>query len=176
MFFLIERTGPPGGGPARSILPVRVHIPRTPCLIRDGLLVSLSVPCSYNRTLRSSASLEQSHWTSFDPRDIPARAGHEPVASPRDTLTRATLPAAPPPALRANHTDRLTPPSCSVSPLSIASHPRVGVGNALRPMLRVGPAKPATDPHTAVTAHGSRRDSLPSLGRFRGQAPLQCLH
>ncbi len=32
--------------------------------------------------------------------EIPARAGQEPAASPRDTLTRATLPAAPPPALR----------------------------------------------------------------------------
>ena len=55
LFFRIERTGPPGGGPARSILPVRVHIPRTPGLIRDGLLVPLSVLGSYNHALRFSS-------------------------------------------------------------------------------------------------------------------------
>jgi hypothetical protein len=48
---------PPGGGPARTILPVRVHIPRTPGLIRDGLLVPLSVLGSYNQALRFSSSL-----------------------------------------------------------------------------------------------------------------------
>ena len=86
--------------------------------------------------------------------DIPARAGLRPDAFPRDTLIRATLPAASPQALRGIHTDRSTPLSCSVSPLPTASHPRVGTGNASRPMLRVGPASPPPTPtrHTGLPA------------------------
>ena len=97
--------------------------------------------------------------------DIPARAGLRPDASPRDTLTRATLPAAPPLALRAYHTDRSTPMSCSVSPLSTASHPRVGVGECIAAYAARRPGEARHRP-----PHGTR-DSLPSLGRFRGQAP-----
>jgi hypothetical protein len=48
-------------------------------------------------------------------RDIPARAGHGLDASPRDTLIRATLPAASPQALCAHHSDRQTPLSLAPS-------------------------------------------------------------
>ncbi len=49
MFFWIERTGLPGGGPARSTLSVRCPTPHIPGLIRDGHLVFFSVPAHIGR-------------------------------------------------------------------------------------------------------------------------------
>ena len=95
-----------------------------------------------------------------DPRGLPARAGHGPDASPRDTLIRATLPAASPQALCALHSDHQTPLSLAPSLPSTASHPRVGSGNVSRPLLRVGPAIPPPSP---TPAHGSH---CPPIGRF----------
>ena len=99
-----------------------------------------------------------------DPRGLPARAGHGPDASPRDTLIRATLPAASPQALRALHSDHQTPLSLAPSLPSTASHPRVGSGNVSRPLLRVGPAIPPPSP---TPAHGSH---CPPIGRFAASA------
>lgn len=101
-----------------------------------------------------------------DPRGLPARAGHGPDASPRDTLIRATLPAASPQALRALHSHHQTPLSHAPSLSSTASHPRVGSGNVSRPLLRVGPAIPPPSP---ITPHSGTRVSLPSHWPLRGQ-------
>ena len=102
------------------------------------------------------AAFAQLRWSSFDPRDIPARAGHGPDASPRDTLTRATLPAAPPHALRANHTDRSTPrlaPSLPFPQLLT-----LGLEWGMHRGLRCASAGEARH----RPPHGTR-DSLPSL-------------
>ena len=108
--------------------------------------------------------MRNSPGSTSDPRGIPARAGHGPDASPRDTPIRATLPAAPPQALRALHSDHQTPLSHAPSLPSIASHPRVGSGNVSRPLLRVGPAIPPPSP---TPAHGSH---CPPIGRFATSA------
>ena len=99
-------------------------------------------------------------WASWTPTRADLRSG----ASPRDTLTRATLPAAPPQALRAIHSRRLASGfQVRLSPglRLTASHPRVGMGNAFRGLGCAGPGEPATDPHS------STRNSLPTLGRYR---------
>ena len=67
----------------------------------DGQLGFISVLGYITKRGLNSAAFARSPGSLFDPRGIPARAGHGPDASPRDTLTRATLPAAPPQALRA---------------------------------------------------------------------------
>ncbi len=165
MFFRIERIGPPGGGPARYILPVRCPHPHIPGLIRDELLVFISVPGSYNQALLKTSSLcaitrvvFRSSWY------IPARVGPRRYASPRVTLMRATLPAASPQALRAPHSDRQTPPSLAPFLPFTASHPRVGTGNVSRPRLRVGPAIPPPSPTPAHRSH------CPPIGRFAASA------
>jgi hypothetical protein len=109
---------------------------------------------SRSRALRDPPSVNRPSW-------IPARAGHRPDASPRDTLTRATLPVAPPPAL-----PPLRPPDTSClapSPSPTASHPRVGTGNAIAAFAARRSGDPATDPHSGT------RDSMPSPWPLRGQ-------
>ena len=97
---------------------------------------------------------------SIDPRGNPARAGLEPDASPRDTLTRATLPAAPPQALRAiPHGSLDTPVMLRPSPHSFS--PSGWSGECIAASAARRPGDPATDPHSGT------RDSLPSHSRLR---------
>lgn len=86
------------------------------------------------------------------------RVGQRPDATPPETLVRATLPFAQAP--RAPHLDRQTPLPRS-DPLrlpSIASHPRVGSGNVLRPPLRSRPGDPSTDPDAGTLSRETHRD------------------
>ena len=152
---------------ARPVLSVRflVHIP-TRSRLGPGRAICVCVSPAPLYSARPCNRLPlRVPRVSIDPRGNPARAGLEPDASPRDTLTRATLPAAPPQALRAHHSDRSTPLSRSVSLSLTASHPRVGAGNVSRPLLRCRHGEPATDP---TPAHGTH---CPPIGRFRVQAP-----
>ena len=78
----------------------------------------------------------------------------------------ATLPAAPPQALRATHTTRAPPcPACRLS-LSFSQLLTLGygAGTAYRGLGCPGPGDPATDPHSGI------RDSLPSHGRSAASA------
>jgi hypothetical protein len=166
LFFLIERTGPPGGGPARFLFPVRCPHPS-----HSRPDPGRGISCSHPPACYKPCDPFTSSPFCAIPRhrisivvDIPARAGQRPDAFPRDTLTRATLPAAPPQALRAIRTDRSTPPSCSV-PLPHSFSPSGWNGECIsRPMMRVGPAIP---PPTPTPAHGTR---CPPLGRAAASA------
>ncbi len=94
--------------------------------------------------------------------DIPARTSQRPEASesPRDTLMRGTLPAAPPQALCAIHTDRSTPPSCSV-PLPHSLPPSGWSGECIAASAARRPADLATE--SGTDPQSGTRDSLPSL-------------
>ncbi len=83
----------------------------------------------------------------MDPRDIPTRAGHGPDAAPRDTLKRATLPAASPQALRTHHTVRQTPLSLAPS-LPFSQLLTLGLERGMYRGLRcaIGPAIPPPTP------------------------------
>ncbi len=160
---VLERTGPTGGGPARSLLSVTVPCPHPhtfpACSGTGNLCLCPSVPFYSDRDapLQPISAFKFARDTcqcvrSISPTlvEIPARAGQEPDASPRDTLTRATLSSQ---GLRRRrfapfHTDRSTPlscsarsragPHCQAAALLTAFHPRVGAGNVSRPQLRVG--------------------------------------
>ena len=176
LFFRIVRTGPPGGGPARSFLPDPLSTSLThPGSIRDRRLV-LTVAGLYKTGSCVHVQPLRDHLgSSFDPRDTPARAGHEPDASPRNTLTRATsnasgrgqqeapppFPAAPAPgrAARSSFPPRLhltvTPPSLSADGLSLRCRTcfacrtvraAVRPGPGPGPALLPGPSTPAVAP------------------------------
>ena len=132
LFFRIVRTGPPGGGPARSFLPDPLSTSLThPGSIRDRRLV-LTVAGLYKTGSCVHVQPLRDHLgSSFDPRDTPARAGHEPDASPRNTLTRATSNAsgrgqqeAPPPFPAAPAPGRAARSSCPPR-LHLISHSKL---------------------------------------------------
>ena len=159
MFFRIERTGRPAAVRPVSI-PLSVlcpHPPHFPAHLADGQTrVRLSL--LYNPRRLAIVSLLRDHRSiQSDLRGIPARAGPRPDASPRDTLTRATLPAAPPQALRAT-----TQTAGRFLSRAVFS-PSGWNGECIAASAARRPGDPATDPHSGT------RDSLPSHGRFRGQ-------
>jgi hypothetical protein len=159
LFFRIERTGPPGGGPARSFLPVRCPHP------------------SHSRLVPGRASRDHTRWPFIGPA-IPSRL---PFAQSRGIVSRSSwiYPPAPakgqtPPRATRSYvprsqrlrrrrfapSTRIARHPCLAPSLSLtASHPRVGTGNVSRPLLRVGPAIP---PPTPTPAHGTH---CPPLGR-----------
>ena len=106
-----RRTGPPDGGsdpqfPLSTSLTLPARADRLSCFFSvpaSDIYQPLRNPCS----LCAATRVVYSSWT-------PTRADLRSGASPRDTLTRATLPAAPPQALRAIHSDRRLA-SCTVS-------------------------------------------------------------
>ncbi len=96
--------------------------------------------------------------------EIPARAGREPDAFLRDTLMRATLPAAPPQALHAiPHGSLDIPVMLRPSPHSFLSLGWGGHCIAASAVRRPGDS--ATDPHSGT------RDSLPSHSRLWRKRP-----
>jgi hypothetical protein len=83
MFFRIERTGPPDGGPARSLLSVRCPLPGPTLRARlDPRWASRVHRPGFFKTSRgkNSAAFARLPGSSFDPRDIPARAGRRRAA------------------------------------------------------------------------------------------------
>ena len=166
-FFRIERTGPPDGGPARISPPGPCPRPflsrpraERPCVSPQHS------PLTYKRRRRVSlaAFLLKSHGLHRLVR-FPSAPGCRPDAFPRGPLSRATLPAALPQALRAIHTPRAPPcPACRLSLLLTALHPRVWSGECSCSLGYTDPGDPATDPHSGI------RDSLPSHGRSAARA------
>ena len=95
----------------------------------------------------------------------PPTPGHRPDAFQRGPLSRATLPAASPQALRATHTTWAPPcPACRLSLFFTVSHPRVWNGVCSRGLGCAGPGDPATDPNSG------NRDSLLSHCRSAASA------
>ncbi len=160
MFFRIERTGPPGGGPARSLLPVPYPHPLMfrAAVIRDGLRpAGLYIPAR----LVTSSLLRVVSRPSWKYPPGPAKSR----TPPRATRSRVPRSQRLRPGRRRFapfHTDRSTPLSCSVpQALLTASHPRVGAGNVSRPRLRVGPAAHGT--HCLPVATSSSRPAPSAL-------------
>jgi hypothetical protein len=159
LFFLIERTGPPGGGTARYILPVRCPHPSHSWLGPTGRslhqrswlynqsLIELRSLCVFTRVVIRSSWNTRPRW--LWARRLPARHAHT-CHAPSGFAAGASR--------HSTRTDRRPCLSLRLS-LSIASHPRVGSGNVSRPPLRVGPAIP---PQSPTTAHGSH---CPPIGR-----------
>ena len=161
MFFRIERTGPPGGGPARSLRSVPCPHPHTfPAWPGTGnLCLCLAGPFIFGAPLQPiafarSTCVNRPSWK-YPPAPAlsrtPPRATRSRVPRSQRLRRRRFAPF---------HTDRSTPLSCSV-PLLTASHPRVGAGNVSRPLLRVGPAIP---PPTPTPAHGTHCPPIRAYG------------
>ena len=156
-FFLIEQTGPPEGGPVRVSPPCSCpHFCPHPSRPRADrhFVFRFSVPdhCITSQPFCENHAVSSTHVV---PSSTRPPAGPEPDAFPRGPLSRATLPAASPQALRATHTTRTPPcPACRLSLFLTASHPRAWSGECSHCLGCAGPGDPATDradPHSAVT-------------------------
>ena len=137
-----------------------------PASSRTAFCFAPALPFDARRRVSLAAFLRKSHGLNRLVCCLPA-PGRQLDAFPRGPLLRATLPAAPPQALRATHTTvGLAPPfpACRLSLLLTASHPRVLSRECSRGLGCAGSGDPATDPHSYI------RDSLPSHGRSSASA------
>ena len=162
MFFRIERTGPPGGGPARSFLP-------DPCPHPSHFPARLRVRRLYNPAHHATRQPLRDHLrSSFDPCDTPTRAGHGPAPS---RATRSRVPRSQRlrrrrDARHASRRRRLAPITRTDTRASLrlrlprSLSPSGWNGECIAAYAARRPGEPATDPHTA---HGT---PCPPLAAF----------